>query len=164
MPRFHLHLTGLRWTAHDEEGAEFVSIEHAYLEAFNSGREIWRELLLQREDPRACAFEITDGAGMPVMTVPLTEVLDACRGPRAEPLPEPAAPPASREPPRGVRTRHTAAYVATSAAAVSHVMRMRRLAQELAEQLHKTRASIESARALIAESDRVRSMAAHPLL
>ena len=164
MPRFHLHLTGLRWTAHDAEGAEFASIEHAYLVAFNSGREIWRELLLQREDPRAYAFEITDGAGMLVMTVPLTEVLDACRGPRAEPLPEPAAPPASREPPREVRTRHTADYVATSAATVTHALRIRHLRRELAEQLHKTRASLESARALMAEAERVRSMAAHPLL
>ena len=163
MPRFHLHLTGLRWTAPDDEGAEFECIEHAYLEAFKSAQEVWRELLLQREDPRACAFEIADGAGALLMTVPLTEVLDACRGPRAEPRPVPAERPASQRP-RPPGTKVTAAYVATSAASVTHVLRMRRLTWELAEQLRKTRASIESARALIAESKLVHSVAAHPLL
>jgi hypothetical protein len=161
MPRFHLHLTGLRWTAHDDEGAEFECIEHAYLEAFKSAREIWHELLVQREDPTACAFEIADGAGALLMTVPLTEVLDTCHGLRAEPLPVDERPASQR--PRPPRTKLMAAFVATSAATVTHAIRMRRLTGELAEQLRKTRASVESAQALMAESERVRSMAEHPL-
>ena len=128
-----------------------------------SAREIWHELLLQREDPRACAFEIADGAGALLMTVPPTEVLDASRGPRAEPVPVPDERPASQRP-RPPRTKLTAAYVATSAATVTHAIRMRRLTWELAEQLRQTRASLVSAQALMADSDRVRSMAAHPLL
>ncbi len=163
MPRFHLHLTGLRWTAHDDDGAEFESLEHAYLEAFRSAREIWHELLLQREDPRACAFEITDGAGEPLMTVPLTEVLEACRGSPSEPPPAPTSGPAPNPPPRS-QSEATAAYVATSALAVKHAARRCRLAKELQDQLIKTRASIASVRALIEESDRVRSIASRPLL
>jgi hypothetical protein len=159
MPRFHLHLTGLRAIGLDEEGAEFESLEHAYLETFRSAQEMWHELLLRRDDPRQCAFEITDGAGTPLMTVPLTEVLDACR--RGDPelrLGRPAAPTA--EPPP--RRQAVSACVAAAAAAVAHATRVKRQSAELAEQLQKTRSNIESAWELIRQSERVQSNLRRP--
>lgn len=80
MARFHLHLIGPRGAYPDEEGGEFESAEHAYLEVFKSAQEIWHELLLKLEDPRSFVFHITDAAGTSIVTVPFTEVLDACRG------------------------------------------------------------------------------------
>jgi hypothetical protein len=64
----------------DEEGCDFVDLDQAYLGAFRAAQDLWRELLIARQDPRQCAFEITDSTGASLILLPFSEVLDACRG------------------------------------------------------------------------------------
>ena len=63
----------------DEEGCDFASTDEAYLGAFAAAQELWRELLIRREDPRECAFEVTDLRGTALFTLPFSEILDVCR-------------------------------------------------------------------------------------
>jgi hypothetical protein len=63
----------------DEEGCDFDSMEQAYLAAFGAAQDMWRDLLVARKDPLACAFEITDANGRELLLLPFGEVLDACR-------------------------------------------------------------------------------------
>jgi len=64
----------------DEEGCDFDSMEEAYLAAFRAAQDMWRDLLVARQDPLLCAFEITDSAGRELILLPFGEVLEACRG------------------------------------------------------------------------------------
>jgi hypothetical protein len=81
MQRFHLHIReGGVLLSPDDSGAHFESLEAAYLEAFESARELWPILLEDRRDPRRYAFEITNYAGVVLMEVPFSELLDNCRG------------------------------------------------------------------------------------
>src|SRR5262249_12700314 len=137
-------LAGPRSVVPDEEGAEFESLEHAYLEAFKGARDLWRELLLRRQDPRAFSFEITDVSGSPLMTVPLSEVLDTCRPARAEPGVDPT-PPRARMTPSPSRV----AVAMTYSEVVDNFSRMRQKSAELREQLEMTRATLERTRSLI---------------
>lgn len=63
----------------DVEGCPFASSEEAYLGAVAASREMWLELLIRREDPRECAFVVTDKEGNELFTLAFTEILDACR-------------------------------------------------------------------------------------
>jgi uncharacterized protein DUF6894 len=63
----------------DEDGCDFASTDEAYLGAFVAAQELWRELLIRREDPRECAFEVTDLRGSALFTLPFSEILDVCR-------------------------------------------------------------------------------------
>ncbi len=148
MPHYHLNLAGPRSVIPDDEGAEFQSLEHAYLEAFKGAREMWLELLVRREDPRSFTFEIADSAGAVLMTVPLSEVLDSCRRSAAEPLHAPAAVPeeSGARPSSGATA---APGIAAYAAAAANAQQMQRLSAELTEQLARTRATLESTRALV---------------
>lgn len=80
MPIFHLNLrdNGTLWP--DQDGAEFASLDEAYLEAFAGAQEMWTPRLRDRKSPLSCAFEITDAAGNILLTLPFSEVLDCCRG------------------------------------------------------------------------------------
>ncbi len=62
----------------DSEGTELVSTDQAYLEAFEGAREMWSELLKQRQDPRRCRFEVRDAQGALLFVLPFLEVPDAC--------------------------------------------------------------------------------------
>jgi hypothetical protein len=64
----------------DDTGCEFGSVEEAYLSAFASAQDMWRELMIQRQDPTLCAFEIMDDQGRDLFVLPFPEVLDVCRG------------------------------------------------------------------------------------
>jgi hypothetical protein len=64
----------------DEHGCEFECAEEAYLGAFTAAQDMWRELLIKREDPLLCAFEVMDEEGRDLFALPFVEVLDACRG------------------------------------------------------------------------------------
>jgi hypothetical protein len=64
----------------DEEGCDFDSVEEAYLAAFRAAQDMWRDLLIARQDPLLCAFEITDTDGHDLVVLPFGEILDACRG------------------------------------------------------------------------------------
>jgi hypothetical protein len=66
----------------DQVGIAFDSVEQAYLAAFQGAQDIWRELLIVREDPLQCAFEVTDAAGQVLFSLSFGEVLEACRSDR----------------------------------------------------------------------------------
>jgi hypothetical protein len=86
MPLFHLNLREGAAFFPDEEGAVFDGFEHAFVEAFESGRELWHHFISQRRDPRRCAFEITDAAGAVLAVLPFVEILESGRR-RADPIP-----------------------------------------------------------------------------
>ncbi len=68
----------------DDLGCEFDSVEEAYLGAFTAAQDMWRELLIKRQDPLLCAFEVMDEAGRDLFSLPFVEILEVCRG-RAQP-------------------------------------------------------------------------------
>jgi hypothetical protein len=65
--------------APDDEGAEFASVEEAYLESFKGVQELWPELLRNRQDPRQYAYDITDREGAVLMELPFDEIVGCCR-------------------------------------------------------------------------------------
>jgi uncharacterized protein DUF6894 len=73
----------------DDEGCQFTSVEDAYLGAVAAAQDMWRELLIRREDPMICAFDVRDEEGHELFTLPFSEVLDACHGRTATPGPQP---------------------------------------------------------------------------
>ena len=80
MRRYYLNLRrGGALAAPDDEGADFASIEEAFLEAFTSAQELWPEFLRKRQDPREYAYQIADKRGVVLMEVPFAEVLENCR-------------------------------------------------------------------------------------
>jgi hypothetical protein len=80
MQRYYLHIRQAGVLVFpDDEGADFESVEAAYLEAFESAQELWPILLEGRRDPRGYSFEITNDAGGVLMEVPFSELLDNCR-------------------------------------------------------------------------------------
>lgn len=64
----------------DDVGSEFASVEDAYLGAFSAAQDMWHELLVQRQDPLLCTFEVTDERGLDLFMLPFEEILDVCRG------------------------------------------------------------------------------------
>src|SRR5215467_13680215 len=80
MAHFHFNFRQGETYTVDEEGCEFRNAEEAYLGAFNAAQDLWHEMLVNRQDPLLCAFEITDDEGRCLFTLPFGEVLDACRG------------------------------------------------------------------------------------
>jgi hypothetical protein len=92
--RFFFHLRrGETVVVLDNEGAEFESLEEAYLESFAGARELWPELVLDRKDPRQYAFDIADCDGEVLMNLPFTEIVECCR--RVGPASRGASPHAS---------------------------------------------------------------------
>src|SRR5258708_4696380 len=79
MGRFYFNFRQGDAYSADDEGCKFATVEEAYLGAVVAARDIWRELMVQRENPLACAFEVTDEQGNELFTLPFSEVLDACR-------------------------------------------------------------------------------------
>lgn len=87
MGRFYFNFRQGESYSSDDEGSSFTTVEEAYLGAMAAAQDIWRELLVQREDPLACAFEVTDDQGNDLFTLPFSEVLDACGTRIADRLP-----------------------------------------------------------------------------
>ena len=133
MPRYFFNFReGTKYSA-DDEGSDFDSVEAAYLEVFRTAQEMWSELLLQKRDPRDCAFEIVDGAGTSLIVMPFSEVLEACSGKAA------AAP---------------AEFPRPYFDAISSQARARRLCSDLAEQVQQAHTSLARTRALLERSRR----------
>jgi hypothetical protein len=79
VPRFFFNFRqGSAYEA-DDMGNEFENVEEAYLAAFAGAQDYWRELLIRRQDPLLCAFEVMDEQGHEVFVLEFSEVLDACR-------------------------------------------------------------------------------------
>lgn len=95
MPLFHFHLRSREGVERDGSGVEFADAESAYLDAFETARTMWGEMLGRREDPTAYTFEITDEEDHLVLELPFSEVLDATR--RNRRAPKPAAAGAARK-------------------------------------------------------------------
>lgn len=91
MSRFYFNFRQGASFSVDDEGCEFPSVEEAYLGAVAAAQDMWRELLIRREDPFACAFEVTDIKGRELFTLPFSELLEACRDHSAAPIPKPLA-------------------------------------------------------------------------
>ena len=132
MQRYHLHIrrAGVL-VSPDDKGADFESVEAAYLEAFESAQELWPILLGDRRDPRRYSFEITDSAGVVLMEVPFSELLDSCRDARRS-RPEKPAPVFDKE---GFRE------------AAENARQLRQECAELTRQLRATHQSVISLRA-----------------
>jgi len=123
MARYHFNFRDGRHVVNDLEGAEFDTFELAYEEAFNAAREMWNDWLFRHEDPRKCAFDITDAAGTLLTVVPFAEVLEVCRRRPRPPM--------------------------VIAEAEAHIDRARQLSRELGEVLTATRQAITRSRTLL---------------
>lgn len=123
MARYYFNFRDGGRVINDVDGAEFDSFELAFEEAFNAAREMWQERLMRQQDPRKCAFEITDAAGRALAVVPFDEVLESCHA-----RPRPSMP---------------VIEVAT------HVERAHRLSRELGDLLMQTRETVLRSRALL---------------
>jgi hypothetical protein len=135
MKKFHFNF----WQGHsctaDEEGCEFGNAEEAYLGAFTAAQDMWRELLIRRQDPTLCAFEVTDEEGHELFVLPFGEVLDVCRG------------------------RSTVPPIHQPNKAIEYAMESRRLALQTSSDVQRTvrdaRATLSETWALLAEVDNV---------
>ncbi len=78
MARFFFHFRQHGTFCCDDQGSEFPTVEEAYLSAFRAAQDMWHELLLQRQDPRTCSFEVTDSGGRMLFVLPFMEILDTC--------------------------------------------------------------------------------------
>ncbi len=80
--RFYFHLRIGGSFSPDEIGLDLPDLESAYLQAFETARAMWGELLAEHSDPLIRAFEIADEHGQVLLTVPFREVLDRARKPQ----------------------------------------------------------------------------------
>ena len=78
MPRFYFNYHENKEYTPDDSGVVFDDFESAYADAFDAARAMWHELMAERKDPRACAFEITDADDRLLAVPPFREVLDDC--------------------------------------------------------------------------------------
>jgi hypothetical protein len=78
MSQFYFDFHGPAGVVRDGMGVECENIETAYLAAFRAAQEMWSELLVQREDPRRCSFDIRDDQDRLLLVIPFSETLDAC--------------------------------------------------------------------------------------
>jgi hypothetical protein len=83
MAHFFFHFSDGESRARDEIGLELDTVEQAYLEAFETARSMWPELLAARCNPLDCLFEVADADGAVLFRLPFSELFDACRPPRA---------------------------------------------------------------------------------
>jgi hypothetical protein len=135
MPSFKFNFREDQTLSIDEIGLEFTSIEKAYLAAFEAAHDLWPELMRARRDPRKCAFEITDEAGKVLIVLPLSEVLESCRN-------------AEQRRPLSSRSRE-------------NVDRMKRLSQELVDQLEQAKNNVINARSAL---NRLKTRAEAPIV
>ncbi len=75
MPRYFFHVYETKGTVEDTEGIEFPDEAAARLEAMRAARDIMAEHIRKGEDVSGWLFEIADGSGWPIMTVPFSEAI-----------------------------------------------------------------------------------------
>ena len=78
MPRFFFNYRERNDYMVDDSGVEFETFELAYLDTFNTAREMWTEIMARRVDPRTCAFEILDGNRNLLAVLNFKELLENC--------------------------------------------------------------------------------------
>lgn len=79
MAKFYFHFREGELLSPDDQGSDFPDVEEAYLSAFHTAQEMWRDLLVERRDPRRCSFEVNDAQGRTLFVLPFMEILEACR-------------------------------------------------------------------------------------
>jgi hypothetical protein len=146
--RFFLNLRrGEVSVAPDGEGADFASIEEAYLESFKGAKELWPELLRNRQDPRQYAYDITDSDGTVLMELPFAEIVECCRR---------VGPASMSAPPKpGATALTNRAFVE----ALENAYNLNKKSADLRAQLHAARQSVidlrESTRAIVKGRDAI---------
>jgi hypothetical protein len=130
MAKFYFHFRQYSALTHDEQGSEFDSVEDAYLSAFRAAQEMWHELLLERQDPRSCSFEVVDADGSLLFVLPFMEVLDACTG---------------------SKSRKQGSYVDAFLAALNNQRHAHRLHREVSAQVDAARSSVRQSLNLLAQ-------------
>lgn len=90
MPLFHLRFRSRRGARSDGAGMAFAGLEEAYLHVCATIPDAAQQLLIDGEDPLACAFDIADTSGRTLMEVPFTEVLSRDAWRRMRPPSRPA--------------------------------------------------------------------------
>jgi len=78
MHRFFFNYRERNEYAVDDTGVEFDTFELAYLDTFNTAREMWPEVMARRVDPRACAFKILDSNHNLLALLNFRELLENC--------------------------------------------------------------------------------------
>jgi hypothetical protein len=133
--RFYFNLRrGEIIVAPDDEGADFASIEEAYLESFKGAKELWPELLRNRQDPRQYAYDITDKDGVVLMELPLAEIVECCRR---------VGPASTSAPPKpGIAALTKRAFLE----ALESAYNLNRKSADLRAQLHVARQSVSDLR------------------
>jgi hypothetical protein len=118
MAKFYFNFRQGRSYQADDTGCDYNTVEDAYLGAFAAAQDMWRELLIQRQDPLLCAFEVMDEQGHDLFVIPFSEILEACRGRTGSPTN------VSRQPHFIVeaveRQRQTLRTISTVSATVAH--------------------------------------------
>src|SRR5262249_51730150 len=107
---------------------EFETFELAYLDAFNTAREMWSEIMARRVDPRACGFEILDSDRNLLAVLNFKELLENCS-------------PSARVAPREIE--------GTYARVVENAYRPKRKLAEFQQELDRTRGRLSDVRQLI---------------
>ncbi len=80
IPRFFFDHYDSQGITRDDEGVDLPDLDTAYLEAFWAATEMWIEALRQVRNPSDERFEIRDAAGVVVLVLPFSEVLESGRG------------------------------------------------------------------------------------
>ncbi len=75
MPRYFLHVREAGDLVEDPDGVDFPDVAAARMEAVEAAREIMAEHIRKGLDVSGWSFEIADGSGRPVMTVPFSEAI-----------------------------------------------------------------------------------------
>jgi Domain of unknown function (DUF6894) len=82
MPRFYFHFRSQQGLSPDLDGVEFPGLNEAYIDAFRAATDLWRELLVERVDPRDYSFEIANADGQLLLVLPFAEVLNGTWRPK----------------------------------------------------------------------------------
>ncbi len=77
MSRFFFHFCGPAGFCRDEEGAEFGTLEDAYLDLWKAAVEMSVDALRQHRDASRDRFELWDEQGRFVLDLPFSEVMKA---------------------------------------------------------------------------------------
>ena len=75
MPRYFFHQRTPRGLIEDPDGSDLPDLDAARDEALAAARDLWASAILGRSDRSEDSFEIHDGHGRHLLTVPLIDAL-----------------------------------------------------------------------------------------
>ncbi len=80
MPQYFFHLRDGNVLDRDEDGLEMPDLDAAYLEAFETAKEMWIEAIRDMRNPSRQQFEISNANGDTLLIVPFKEVMESLKG------------------------------------------------------------------------------------